>query len=266
MPDPRFPVLDLSPPIVYAHRGGALVAPENTFEAFDRALDLGVDGFELDVRLSSDGVPMVIHDATLDRTTDAAGSVSARTAADLERADAGHWFGPETGYPCRGRGLRVPRLEEVLLRYTSVRVIVELKGASAPLALATIETIRRAGALDRVCLGGFSGRTMKAARSLEPRLPSGASRGEIRAALCSLRFGRALTPGAYQVFQVPEVSGGRRVVSPAFVQLAAGAGLPVYVWTVNERSDMERLLEWGVTGIITDRPDIAVEVREARRA
>jgi glycerophosphoryl diester phosphodiesterase len=193
-------------------------------------------------------VVVVHHDALLDRTTHATGPLARRTAVELA-------------------GLDVPTLREVLERYPQTPLIIELKEASADLARAVVDEVRRAGAVDRVCLGSFSVRALAAARTYEHRLATSASRMEVRIALYRSWVG--LSPGrvAYRAFQVPETSGSTRVVSPRFVRLAHRAGLTVQVWTVDEPDDMRRLLGWGVDGIISDRPDIAAGiVREWTRS
>src|SRR5256885_1832099 len=138
-------------PLVFAHRGGAALAPENTIEAFDNGLALGADGLELDVHLSRDGRVVVHHDATLDRTTALTGAVAARSAAELAAA-------------------RVPLLEDVLARYRDARIIIELKVNSPELASGVAEVVRRAGAADRVCAGSFGLRVVRAIRAIEPAM------------------------------------------------------------------------------------------------
>jgi glycerophosphoryl diester phosphodiesterase len=228
-------------PLVFAHRGGSGIGPENTIAAFDRGLTSGADGIELDVHLSRDGVVVVHHDAMLDRTTRATGPLRDRTAAELAALD-------------------VPRLRDVLERYPATGVIVELKEPGPELARAVVDEVRRARAAERVCLGSFSLTALRAARALAPEVATSGARFEVRMALYRSWF--HLSPGrvAYRAFQVPETSGSTRVVSPRFVRLAHQAGIAVQVWTVDEPEDIRRLLSWGVDGIISDRPDVAAEV------
>jgi glycerophosphoryl diester phosphodiesterase len=235
------PALASTRPLVFAHRGGSKLAPENTIEAFDAGMAAGADGLELDVHLSRDGMVVVHHDRLLDRTTKATGPLRARSAEELA-------------------SLGVPALRDVLVRHPSARVIVELKEEGADLARAVIDEVRRADAIERVCLGSFSARVLRSARAIDPRIATSGGRMEVRLAL--YRSWVNLTPGRapYQAFQVPEISGRTRVVSPRFVKLAHEAGLAVQVWTVDEPGDIRRLLEWGVDGIISDRPDVAVKV------
>jgi glycerophosphoryl diester phosphodiesterase len=246
---------------VFAHRGGAGLRPENTRAAFAHAAALGVDGCELDVRLSRDGEVVVIHDPTLDRTTDADGPVSALTAAELARVDAGCRFDPDGGFPWRGRGEGVPRLADVLSAHPALPFIIELKGDDPDVAHAATAVVARAGALDRVCFGGFFDVTLAAARRDQPSACTSAATEEIRRALYKsyvwFPFGRV----AYQAFQVPETSNGTRVVSRRFIRQAHRAGAVLHVWTVNTPEDMTRLKSWGVDGVITDRPDLALQFR-----
>jgi glycerophosphoryl diester phosphodiesterase len=240
------------------------LAPENTAAAFAQAAAMGVDGCELDVRLSRDGEVVVIHDATLDRTTDASGPVSALTAAELARVDAGCHFGPETGHPWRGRGEGVPRLADILAAHPGLPFIVELKGDDPALAVAATEVARDRRALDRICFGGFSDATVAAARRAAPSATTSGATEEIRAALYRSYFW--MSPGTvpYQAFQVPETSNGTRIVSRRFVRAARRAGIVVHVWTVNSAADVARLKAWGVDGVITDRPDMALAAGAAR--
>ena len=240
---------------MFAHRGGAALRPENTLAAFDHGLALGADGLEFDVHLSRDGVVVVQHDTTLDRTTDGTGPIAARTADELARLDAGYHF---PGF--RGQTGGIPRLTGVLARYPQARFIIELKVNEPLLAQRTIDAVRAAGAVDRTSLGSFGTRVLRAARAYEPRIPTGASREETRLALYRSWVRWPVRHPHYREFQVPEYAGSTRVVSPRFVRYAHEAGTRVAVWTVNDESDMRRLLDWGVDALISDRPDLAVEV------
>ncbi|MGE0704597.1 MAG: glycerophosphodiester phosphodiesterase, partial [Vicinamibacterales bacterium] len=252
------PFLQVGRRLVFAHRGGSDLAPENTLAAFDNGLAQGADGLELDVRLSADGVPVVLHDLRLDRTSNLTGPVSAFTARELAGADAGFHFQTNGRQPFRGQGVGIPTLESVLTRYPGVPLIIELKEESEPLVESVIAGVRAAGASDRVCLGSFSWRALRRVRSLAPDLATSAARAEVRWALYRSRCRFPVHRVPYRAYQVPEVSRGSRVVSARFVADAHGAGLPVQVWTVDRTSDAQRLIEWGVDGLITDRPDVVV--------
>jgi glycerophosphoryl diester phosphodiesterase len=271
--------------LVFAHRGGARIGPENTLAAFDRAHALGVDGFELDVRLSRDGEVMVIHDADVDRTTNGSGKVSAMTSAELRALDAGCRFTGARGRPAassagedgpRGGDTRVPFLRDVLARFPEEMLIIELKGANPALPPRTFEIVCEAGALHRVCFGGFQRHMLIGVRRCGRRHTSAASDRKAEVGVCSsasreetrwslyrswVRMPWPWRP--YDAFQVPEISKRTRVVSPEFVRAAHARGLLVQVWTVNDEPAMQRLLSWGVDGLISDRPDLALRVRDA---
>jgi glycerophosphoryl diester phosphodiesterase len=248
---------------VYAHRGGCALGPENTLAAFDIGLAAGADGLELDVHLSADGIPVVVHDATLDLTTSTAGPVSARSADELARVDAGFRFQDASGAaPFRGQGIGVPTLAEVLRRYPGVPVIVELKVDSEDFGIRVAQVVCAADAVERVCLAGSGFRSARGAREALPRAAASASHVEVRRALHCSWVGWPLGQVPYHGFQVPERSGWLRVVSPRFLRRAHGAGLAVEVWTVDDPGDMDRLLDWGADGLISNRPDLAVVARD----
>ncbi len=252
------PFFESKRPLVFAHRGGAALAPENTLAAFDHGVASGADGLELDVRLSRDGVVVVHHDRTLERTTNLRGAVSNATADELARADAGHHFTRGGIRPFRGLGFGVPTLACVLARYRDHRLIVEMKENSPELARAVVEIIRCADAVDRVCLGSFGLRALRAARSLDAAVATSAAREEVRWALYRSWCRWPVSHVAYAGYQVPETSAVTRVVSRRFVEHAHRSNLGVQVWTVNAERDARRLLGWGVDALITDRPDVMV--------
>ena len=249
--------------LVYGHRGGAALRPENTIAAFDYGVSCGVDGLECDVHLSRDGVVVVHHDDTLERTTGTPGRLADRTADELARLDAGFTFrgDGDGGFPYRGAGLGIPRLREVLRRYPSMRFIIELKTSEPELAHRTIDEIRAASAVDRVALGSFYWRVLHAARAYEPRIPTGASQEETRWALYRSWVRWPLGRTKYRELQVPERYGMTTIISPRFLAHAHRSGLPVKVWTINTEADMRRLIAWGADALISDRPDVAVAVR-----
>jgi glycerophosphoryl diester phosphodiesterase len=235
----RHPFFEHKRPLVFAHRGGSALAPENTIAAFDNGLALGADGLELDVHLSRDGVVVVHHDRLLERTTTLRGPIAERDAAELRRAE-------------------IPSLPEVLARYRDRRLIVELKVNHPELAAATIDVIRRADAVERVCLGSFGRRVLRAARAIEPAIATSGAREEVRLALYRSWVRWPVSRVGYAGYQIPELAGRTRVVSPRFVECAHDAGLGVQVWTVDTAEAARRLLGWGVDALITDRPDVIV--------
>ena len=250
-------------PLVFAHRGGRAIGPENTLVAFDLGVANGADGMELDVHLSRDGRVVVCHDPTVDRTTDGRGPLADRTAAELAALNATVRYGTDLEHAWTGARAGIPTLDDVLARYPEARVIVEIKDGTDACAAAVVDSVRSARALDRVCVGSFSLRALLAVRAREPQLVTGAAPKEGQRALVRSWIG--LGPGrvAYRAFQVPEQAGRLKVITPRFIRAVHKIDAAIYVWTINEPADMRRLFDWGVDGIITDRPDVAVEVRDA---
>jgi glycerophosphoryl diester phosphodiesterase len=249
-------------PQVFAHRGGCDLGPENTIAAFDIGMSTGADGLELDVHLSADGIVIVHHDKTLDRTTNGSGPVAARTAQELERLDAGYWFKRGDAYPFRGQGIGVPTLREVLARYHGIPTIIEIKVYTVAMGEAVSEEVRRADALDYVCVAGYGAASARAARAALPGVAASAAQPEVRLAVYRSILRCPVRRAAYQTYQVPECAEAVRIVTPRFIRHAHSAGLKVQVWTVDEEADMRRLLDWGVDGLISNRPNVAVRVRD----
>ncbi len=250
---PNRPVL-AGRPLLIAHRGGAALAPENTLTAFRQAVTAWpVDMIELDVRATADGHCVVIHDETVDRTTDGTGPVAGLTLAELKRLDAGFRFtAQDGGQPFRGRGVRVPTLPEVLEALPDVRLTLEVKvgAAQAPMFRAIAEH----GAKDRVVVAGMRETDRTLFRSWDGAVS--ASTRAVRRFYVAHRFRVAsFWPLRADVVQVPEIHGGARLVSPRFVRDVHARGVDIHIWTVDDPDDMRRLLDWGVDGIITDRPD-----------
>lgn len=252
--------------VAIAHRGGSRLRPENTMAAFDHAATLGVDGLECDVRLSRDGEVIVIHDDSLDRTSDASGRVSRHTAIELSRVDAGAHFRDGDTFPFRGRGFGVPRLRDVLERHPTLPFIIEIKGQAIPTARAALDVVVAMGAEDRVVFGGFSQAVLDFLRRAAPAIPTSASKREVKAALWRARLRLQARPGPYQLLQVPYHLRGRRIFGQAFVASSRTAGIPVQAWIVDMPRDMQALIGWGVSGLISDRPDLAVECARAARS
>jgi glycerophosphoryl diester phosphodiesterase len=251
-------------PLLIAHRGGSALAPENTMAAFRAAVERwDSDMIELDVHASADGRCMVIHDPTVDRTTDGTGAVAGLKHAELAELDAGHRFTTDGGltFPLRGQGIGIPTLDEVLDALPDTRFTVEVKDGRAQAPM--FDSLRERGAEHRVVIAGMRVRD----RTLFHRW-SGAISGavpEVRRFYILFRCGLgAVAPIRSDVVQVPEYQGRVRLVTPAFIRTLARRNVPVHVWTVNEADDMRRLLDWGVDGIVTDRPDRLAELLTER--
>ena len=257
------PFFGTSKPRVFAHRGGCALGPENTIPTFERGLAAGADGLELDVHLSSDGTVVVCHDATLERTTDASGTVNRRTAAELSRVDAGYrWVDAAGNHPFRACSVGVPTLREVLRRFKDVPIIIDMKVDHREMGQAVAAEVRAASAVERVCAACDGSRAVRAARAALPGMATSASRWDVRLALYRSWAHWPVRRTEYGGYQVPETAGMFRVVSPTFIRHAREAELEVQVWTVDDAADMKRLLAWGVDALISNRPDLAVSVRD----
>ncbi len=267
---PRRPFLIHDKPLFFAHQGGGLLAPENTLLAFEQGVACGADALELDIQTTSEGEIIVLHDPTVDRTTNGTGPVAAYTLAELRRLDAGYHFTADGGktYPYRGQGLTIPTLREVLERFPQTRINIDLKESSPARERHLWELIQEFHAEDRVLVACASGHApiVRFRKYSEGRVATAASAWEIRLFLLSM-FGHVSRwlRLPYDALQVPELYGSTRVISPALVQTAHQCGLEVHVWTVNDRPSMERLLAMGVDGIMTDRPDILAQVLAERK-
>jgi glycerophosphoryl diester phosphodiesterase len=232
--------LDWPHPIPFAHRGGASDKPENTMAAFERAVELGYRYLETDAHLTADGVLLAFHDHVLDRVTDSTGVVADLPWSEISKA--------------RVDGEPIPLLEDLLGAWSDVRINIDPKHDAAVGPL--VETLRKCNAFDKVCVAAFSDRRLSRVRKLSGGQvctalgPAGITR--MRMASYGARTGRF----AGGCVQVPTHIGKRVLVDQRFVDTAHRRGLPVHVWTIDERAQMERLLDLGVDGLMTDRPTV----------
>ena len=244
--------LDGPTPIAMAHRGGAIEHLENTMPAFEACVAMGYRYLETDVRVTADGVPIVFHDATLDRVTDRSGRVDQLPWEVLASARIG---GREP----------VLRVEELLGAWPDVRFNLDIKapGVVAPLA----RTVRRLAVEDRICLGSFSDARVAAARRVfGPEVCTSLVPRGVAALRLSSYSPRAagLVRIAAGCAQVPLQLGGRALVDERFITAAHARGLQVHVWTVDTEDEATALLDLGVDGVMTDRPAMLREVLERR--
>jgi len=257
-PRPGHPFL-AGAPLLMAHRGGAALAPENTIEAFREAVERwGADVLEMDVRTTRDGELVVIHDETVDRTTDGSGTVAQLTLRELHSLDAGHRFLNPSGRPSfRDRGVRVPRFLEVLEALPGVRMNVDAKDPAAMPGLVRAVMERRETHRVLLASGTDVGR---AERAGYPGATS-ATEAQIRRFhfFHRLPFGGPYTPRV-DALQTPFRWEGKLVTSRRFIREAHRRNVAVHVWTVDDPAEMRTLLEWGVDGIQTDRPDLLAQV------
>jgi glycerophosphoryl diester phosphodiesterase len=251
-------LLDLAQRPVIAHRGASGQAPENTIEAFELAVRQGADAFELDVRLTADGVPVVLHDATLDRTTDRSGPLRALSLAELREVDAGARFTLDGRiFPFRAADVRIPTLSEVLRGFPEMPLLLEVKEPAAQEAVRWV--LLEESAVERCVLASEHHAALQAFR--QPPFAVAASSAEIVALYRAVLVRRVPPSVPYRTLSVPVRHRGLPVPTRGFVAAAWGLGCPVHVWTVNDPATA--LMLWGrrVAGIVTNFPD---RIRAAR--
>jgi glycerophosphoryl diester phosphodiesterase len=259
------PLLDLSARPVIAHRGASGYAPENTLPAFELAVRQGADAFELDVRLTGDKVPVVIHDPTLERTTDGRGSIATQTLAQLRRLDAGARFSQDARrtFPFRAAGVVIPTLAEVLRAFPEMPVLLDIKESLAQDAVRRVLLEERA--VDRCVLASDDAAALAVftagqfSRAASPREIAALFWGTIPHAIWG-GVGQGPSP-SYRLLSVPVRHRGIPVPTRAFLSAARRLGCPVHVWTVNDTSLAQRLWRAGVAGIVTNLPDRMRAVR-----
>ncbi|GAB4420497.1 MAG: glycerophosphodiester phosphodiesterase [Anaerolineales bacterium] len=254
---------DLNYPLVIAHQGGDGLWPGNTLYAFERAAELGVDVLEMDLHISKDGVLVIMHDETVDRTTDGTGLLEEMTLEEVKALDAGYAWTPDDGatYPFRGQGVTVPTLEEVFQAFPEYRMVIEIKKTERSMAEPFCDLIRAYQMEDQVLVASFHDERMEAFRRVCPEVATSSARQEttVFVLLSKVYLGRAFSP-AFQSLQVPRESSGITVMTEGFVRAVHERGLRVEPWTINDPAEMQKYIDWGVDGIITDRPDLMLDV------
>jgi glycerophosphoryl diester phosphodiesterase len=257
--------------MTFAHRGGELEMPGERMESFRRAVELGVDAFELDVRLSADGIPMVCHDAMVDRTTNGTGRVGDLSADQLQELDGAFWWPHQDepdrhslrdpDFPWRGKGLRMVTLKELFDAFPTMRMNIDCKDHRERAIAELAVLVDRYDRFDLTLVASFSHASVAEYRERFPGAATAASRREAAGffVLSALRLGRLAKP-SFQALQVPATLGRLRVITRHFVSSAHHLGINVAAWTINGREEMERLAALEVDGIISDRPSLLLEV------
>ncbi len=255
-------------PRVFGHRGAAGEAPENTLASFERAVACGVDVFELDVHATRDGTIVVLHDPTLERTTNGAGPVKDLTWDEVQRLDAGYQFSTDgRTYPFRGRGIQIPSLAELFARFPDACFNIEVKQAEPEIARDVVQLVYLYQVGPRVVLAAEHDEIMQQIRAAAGgSISTSYSTGEVVDFVFKQREGALAqhTPVG-RALQIPVSFNEIELVTAESVRAAHDKGLEVHVWTINDRDEMDRLLDLGVDGLISDLPAIARAAVDARR-
>ncbi|MEY2931811.1 MAG: hypothetical protein RL033_2560 [Pseudomonadota bacterium] len=274
-PASEYPALVSQGPLSFAHRGGAALWPENTLEAFQGAIRLGCSHLETDARMTRDGQIVLFHDPSLERTTDGVGQVSAYTLEQLRRLDAGYRFSPggsgspagSEGFPARGTGVKIPTLAELVAIAPHTRFNVEIKEHGHPdLPEALWELIQSHDLIDRIVVAAERHVLLQRFRKLsEGRVATSATKRECLEFWLASRLGFSSRLAiSYQALQIPVSVSGWRFLTPRLLEAAHQRGVAVHVWTIDEPAEMNRLLDAGVDGLMSDDPDRLLEVMRTR--
>ena len=255
---------DLPRPLVIAHQGGEELWPSNTMYAYERAVALGVDMLEMDMHVTADGVLVLMHDEAVDRTTDGSGAIEDMTLAELKALDAGYDWTPDGGqtYPYRGQGITAATVEELFQAFPDMPMTIEIKLVQdLPVAEPFCQLIRQYNMQDKVLVASFHQDALDEFRAACPEVSTSATQNEVIDFFVRhfAHLGATYSPQA-QAVQAPEYRSGIHVLTPRFVRDAHQRGMDVHVWTVNEPADMQRMIDLGVDGIITDYPDRLLEL------
>lgn len=249
-------------PVLFAHRGASATFPENTIAAFEAGLTSGATHLEMDVHMTCDGHITVIHDDTLERTTNGSGFVRDMTLAELQSLDAGHHFSPDgLVHPFRGQSIRVPTLGEVFRKFPGAVINLEIKEKQPGIEEAVLREIEAAGAGGRTVVAATKHGIMRRFRRLAgERVATAASRREIRFFfLVSKLWLEGFLRPSYTTLQVPPEYRGVRIITRRFLEAARRRGVRVDAWTINDPEEMRRLLALGVGGIMSDRPGMLAQ-------
>lgn len=250
--------------MVIAHQGGDGLWPSNTLFAFEHAAELGVDVLEMDIHMTKDGALVVSHDETVDRLTDGEGLIKEKSLTEVQSFDAAYDWSPlDDGaeYPYRGQGIIIPTLESVFERFPEYRMNIEIKQAEPSIAKPFCGLIRKHGMGDRVLVASFNDEALVEFRETCPEVATSGSRGQIKPFIyMHLAFLGRLYPPNFSAVQLPIEDSGITLLTSRFVKVAHARGLLVDAWTIDDSDEMRMLIDIGVDGIITDRPDLLMEV------
>jgi len=253
-------------PQVIAHQGGDGVWPGDTLFAFERAVEIGADVLEMDAHITKDGHIILMHDETVDDTTDGTGLIEEMTLDELKQLDAAYDWSKDDGqtYPYRGQGIQVTALAEVFEKFPQMRYAIEIKKSGIPVEQPLCDLIRQYNMQDKVLIASFHDEVMQNFRATCPEVATSASRGEVtKFVILGKVFLSGLVAPGYEAIQPPfdpQESYNIPIMTKRFIREAHAKNIKVEPWTVDDPELMEQYIEWGVDGIITDRPDLMVEI------
>ena len=250
--------------MVFAHRSGRGLYPENTILAFEKAREMGVDVLEIDVHPTKDGRIVVIHDDTVDRTTNGKGRVMELTYKEIEELDAAYNFSKDNGktFPFRGKGIKIPLLSEVLEKFNNMRISIEIKETDGNTEEKVLELVKKYGMEDKVIIASEDYEILKRVRELDPKIATSMSEKEIRNFYTA--FVTFIPLNLYKpkgdALMIPPKAEGITLAKKSFINAAHNKGLRIIIWTINNEEEMRNLIKLGVDGIITDYPDKLIKV------
>lgn len=253
-------------PLVIAHQGGDGIWPGDTMYAFEKAVEIGADVLEMDAHITEDGHIVLMHDEEVDRTTDGTGVIEEMTLDELKQLDAAYQWSNDDGktFPYRGQGIHVPTLAEPFQKFPQMRYVIEIKLTQNPIDQPLCDLIRQHNMQDQVLIASFHDEAMQNFRAACPDVATSASRGEVTAfVLLGKVFLSGFVIPQYESIQPPydpEQSMNIPIMTKRFIREAHAKNIAVEPWTVNDPDLMKQYIEWGVDGIITDRPDLMIEV------
>lgn len=253
-------------PLVVAHQGGDGIWPGDTLYAFEKAVEIGVDVLEMDAHITRDGAIVLMHDEEVDRTTEGTGLIENMTLDELKQLDAAYQWSNDGGktFPYRGQGILVPTLEELFEKFPQMRYVIEIKLTQNPIDQPLCDLIRQYDMQDKVMVASFHDEVMQHFRETCPEIATSASRTEVRNfVLLGKVFLSGFIAPKYQSIQPPydpKESLNIPIMTERFIREAHAKNIKVEPWTVDDPVLMKQYIEWGVDGIMTDRPDLMIEV------
>jgi glycerophosphoryl diester phosphodiesterase len=257
---------NVSHPLVIAHQGGDGIWPGDTMYAFEKAVEIGADVLEMDAHITKDNKIVLMHDETVDDTTDGTGLIEDLTLAELKQLDAAYKWSNDDGktFPYRGQGIQVTALDEVFQKFPQMRYVIEIKLTENPIDKPLCDLIRQYNMRDKVMVASFHDEAMQNFRATCPEIATSASRTEVRNfVLLGKVFLSGFLAPRYQSIQPPydpAESMNIPIMTERFIREAHAKNIKVEPWTVDDPDLMKQYIEWGVDGIITDRPDLLIEV------